>query len=179
MQDKDRQHKDVPLEVIKGDIRIGKELSDFQFMLREWFFTCYIIGTLILSAIHVTALFAFYTYWKFQKRQQGLQDLADNDPSVGLDLNDAELEADESPWIDLPVPDSIPSNPGSRQDTIDPGTEAPQESEESQGRNPSTGEAAIEEESSMQSEHAGVQEGRIGATETVEDEGFSPAPSGE
>lgn len=36
----------TPVEVISGEVRIGKELNWFQGILREYFYSCYVMGTL-------------------------------------------------------------------------------------------------------------------------------------
>lgn len=37
-----------PIEVVAGEVRIGRELNAWQQVLKDWFYTCYITGTFIL-----------------------------------------------------------------------------------------------------------------------------------
>ena len=84
MQVKDKRRKPEPLEVISGEIRIGNELTDFQFLLREWFFTCYAIGVLILSTVQMFGLLALRATWKHQQHQRILRQMREEQEDAVL-----------------------------------------------------------------------------------------------
>jgi len=107
MQVKDQERKDDPLEVIRGEIRIGKELSDFQFLLREWFFTCYIVGVIIISTMKIVGLLLLKALMNHRRRQRILRQMREeqDDISEGLNLDESQLEGDlgnNHEWEDLP-----------------------------------------------------------------------------
>jgi hypothetical protein len=104
MQEKNSQQLD-PLEVTKGEIRIGKELSDFQLLIKEWFFTCYMVGTGIIFVLQLLGLLIVRSYWDYRTRRR-----MHEDPSLNLNLDGSEIPLDggESQggdeWEDLPQP---------------------------------------------------------------------------
>ena len=104
MQAKDRPRRDEPLEVTRGEIRIGKELTDFQFLLREYFLTCYIIGVILLSTMQVVGLLSLRSYWKHRHRQKIIRQMQEEneDPSETLELDESQLEGATNDWEDLP-----------------------------------------------------------------------------
>ena len=115
MQVKDKRGKDDPLEVVRGEIRIGKELTDFQFMLREYFFTCYIIGVMIIAIFQTINLVVLRAMWKQRQHRRILrqmQEELEDDSSDILDLDDSELEPGASEeWDDLPQPNEASTDP--------------------------------------------------------------------
>jgi hypothetical protein len=85
-----------PVEVIGGRLRIGEELGWFQELLKEWFFSCLIVGT---SAFAIT----YFAWWHLLRalgshlrQRYGHADYDDElhgDPPCDLDL-DADDGAD-------------------------------------------------------------------------------------
>jgi hypothetical protein len=51
-----------------GSISIGEELSPIQLFMKEWFFTCYSVGTTFLFCTQGIALFAFIALSQRRKR---------------------------------------------------------------------------------------------------------------
>lgn len=109
----------APLEVTRGEIRIGEELNDFQFLLREYFFTCYAVGVIFLYAMQLAGLLLLRTLWIERHRARILRKIRDEqqeDPSETLDLDESQLERDEvgepeisnnnNEWEDLPQQDT-------------------------------------------------------------------------
>jgi hypothetical protein len=125
MQDKGH-HKELPLEVTRGEIRVGEELNDFQFVLREYFFTCYSVGVIFLYTMQLTGLLLLRTYWKERQRAHILRQMRgvqEEDPSENLELDESQLEPDtlgeqgtsssNNDWEDLPQQHAAPGNSSS------------------------------------------------------------------
>jgi Putative adipose-regulatory protein (Seipin) len=88
--DMDDDHDSVSIwienapEVLRGHLHVGKELTAFQEILKEWFFTCMMAGFSFFFSIQVMAILAIRSYWEHrceQKRRQQQQD--------GLDFDNA------------------------------------------------------------------------------------------
>jgi hypothetical protein len=151
MQVKDKREKDDPLEVVRGEIRIGKELTDFQFLLREYFFTCYIIGVMIISTIQTINLVVLRAMWKQQQHRRILRQMQEEleDSSHILDLDDSELEPGASEeWDDLPQPNEASTDPAGAQESM-PSATATATGMPSQGLAPPTPELNEENEPSV------------------------------
>jgi len=123
MQDKGR-HNEMPLEVTRGEIRIGEELNDFQFLLREYFFTCYAAGVIFLYIMQVTGILLLRAYWRERHRAHILRQMREaheEDPSENLELDESQLEPEtldehatsssNNDWEDLPQQQAAPGNP--------------------------------------------------------------------
>lgn len=114
MKDRDLYTRVENLEVTKAEVRIRKELSRFQFMLKEWFFTCYLVGTSFVFVYQLAALLIIRLYWQYRTSQR-IQD----DPSLNLNLDESQLESDLDPvdvssdgrdeWEDLPQRSTEPN----------------------------------------------------------------------
>ncbi len=104
MQVKDKRRKEEPLEVTRGEIRIGKELTDFQFLLRDYFLTCYIVGVIILSTIQLLGIIFLRSYLKHRQRQRILRQMVEEneDLSEALELDESQLVPETNDWEDLP-----------------------------------------------------------------------------
>lgn len=108
MQVKDKRRKDEPLEVTRGEIRIGEELTDFQFLLREWFFSCYAVGVIILSTLQISGLIFLKAFMKHRRHQRILRQMQEEQEdlvSFGLNLDESQLEREagvSTEWEDLP-----------------------------------------------------------------------------
>ena len=82
-------HEYEPLEVVSGEIRIGEELSEFQELLKVWFFTCFAFGISILCSVQLVAWFVVRLWWK-RRHQYELNE----EPPCELDLNGSQLGDD-------------------------------------------------------------------------------------
>ena len=122
MQEKGR-HNEMPLEVTRGEIRIGEELNDFQFLLREYFFTCYAAGVIFLYIMQVAGLLLLCAYWKERHRVhilRQMQEVQEEDPSENLELDESQLEPEtldeqatsssNNDWEDLPQQQAASGN---------------------------------------------------------------------
>lgn len=58
------------LEITQGHLHIGKELSDLQQLLKDWFFTCLVIGTSFFYGVQVMLLMGLQWYWEIQREQR-------------------------------------------------------------------------------------------------------------
>jgi hypothetical protein len=57
------------VEVTGGDLLIGKELNSFQELLKVWFYTCYLVGTLVFVGFYILQWFLFQIIWQvFRQR---------------------------------------------------------------------------------------------------------------
>jgi hypothetical protein len=87
------------LEVLQGYLHIGKELTEFQLLLKEWFFTCMAVGTMFFYGLQVMLLLGLQTYWEYlqEKRERERVDLEDDaSDNLGLDvtLNSQDIPLD-------------------------------------------------------------------------------------
>ena len=59
------------VQLLGAEIRIGKELNAMQRTMKDWFFTCGLVGTLFMMIIYGTAfliMHTFYNSFKIQRR---------------------------------------------------------------------------------------------------------------
>lgn len=69
------------VEITKAEIRMGKEFNAFQSILRDWYFTCYTIGTLAFMMLYSLAWMIVETLLEDSRRKG-------NDESArGMDIN--------------------------------------------------------------------------------------------
>mmetsp|Transcript_13825 Transcript_13825/g.22226 ORF Transcript_13825/g.22226 Transcript_13825/m.22226 type:complete len:528 (-) Transcript_13825:3106-4689(-) len=66
----EKVHRGEFLEVLEGALHIGKELTEFQLLLREWFFTCLTFGTLFFFGLQLVLIFGLRWYWECKRKQQ-------------------------------------------------------------------------------------------------------------
>ena len=78
------------LEVTTGELRIGEELSPFQELLKEWFFTCYFLGAFAFFVIQLCLWFLGRLLWIYRRRK----DHWIEEPSYGLDDIQGSLDGD-------------------------------------------------------------------------------------
>lgn len=83
IRDKSVSHGMKPLEITTADIRLGRELSDLQLFLKEWFFTCYVIGTCFFFVLQLIALFVVRFKLEEQRRKREIEEEA----SLNLELH--------------------------------------------------------------------------------------------
>jgi hypothetical protein len=83
------QHHQV-VEVTGGDLFIGKELNAFQEMLKVWFYTCYLIGTLIFAGFYIIQWSLVRIIWQELRRRS----FQEEEPEIhfDFDLNDADMD---------------------------------------------------------------------------------------
>ena len=96
---KERHPSIETLEVITGEIRVGEELSHFQLLLKEWFFTCYVVGTCVFFALQVLLWFLFQVCWSKRRQRQFVED-----PFFDLDLGSLQGGSWNEQWEDIPGP---------------------------------------------------------------------------
>jgi hypothetical protein len=84
------------IEVTTGSVRIGRELSDIQLFLKEYFFTCYAIGTFIffISQLFVLAIGRLYLE---KRRMRHMEE----DPSLNLELDGSQAGSQFGPPEDV------------------------------------------------------------------------------
>jgi hypothetical protein len=89
-------------EIVGGTIRIGKELNAFQELVKVWFYTCFIFGTMAFAMMYLLQLQIFQLIWKHFRRRFGPPS------SIGefffvddLEFEDAELFSDDLNSKDL------------------------------------------------------------------------------
>lgn len=56
----------IPIEVIAGELRIGKELNQFQTVLKEWFWTSFMFGTTIILLFQCLVYLVASFLWESQ-----------------------------------------------------------------------------------------------------------------
>ena len=81
----------IPVEIVAGELRIGKELNKFQNTLKEWFWTCFIVGTLLIFTIQSLFVCAAHFSWRYW-REMLLRQNQDN-----VDLGEAPYFFDATP----------------------------------------------------------------------------------
>lgn len=82
---------DRPIEAIAGEVRIGKELNAFQNILKEWFWSSFMVGTLLIFTFQ-SFLFCMANFmwdsWKAGLRRRREEE---------IDLGDAPYFFDATP----------------------------------------------------------------------------------
>jgi hypothetical protein len=90
------------VEVLRGELRIGKELNFWQETLREWYYTGFFVGTLFFATFYLMGWslllnslerMGFYSYWYGIEEPDCDLDLDfDLDQDIGLGHNFGERE---------------------------------------------------------------------------------------
>jgi hypothetical protein len=112
-----------PVEVVAGEVRLGKELGDFQRLLKNWFYTCYTAGTCILFVVQLLLWVILQFCWDERRRRTLLEE---EEPTCDLDMegshigggeqqNDGE-NMDFGQWEDLPRESSSSAQESHQQD---------------------------------------------------------------
>ena len=82
------------VEVVQGILRISEELTGIQLVLKEWFFTCMLIGTILLFFLQLVFVFAIrfaFLTWCRQEREDERDIFEDVSEGLNLDgLNDVD-----------------------------------------------------------------------------------------
>jgi len=100
--------------VVQGEVRIGKELSNFQNLLKDWFYTCAVVGVAFLFSLQV-AMWTVAHVWVDRRRQLSL--VEDDNPHDAFDTvnggyteifhddDDDNNNNDDDEWDDLLAPE--------------------------------------------------------------------------
>lgn len=75
------------VEVVQGMLRIGEELTGMQLVLKEWFFTCMTIGTLVFFSLQLVIVLAIQVCWNQRRKRQQERVILEDDVSENLGLN--------------------------------------------------------------------------------------------
>ena len=75
------------VEVAQGMLRIGEELTGMQLVLKEWFFTCTTIGTLVFFSLQLAVVLAIQVWWKQRRQRQQERVILEDDVSESLGLD--------------------------------------------------------------------------------------------
>jgi len=75
------------VEVVQGMLRIGEELTGMQLVLKEWFFTCTTIGTLVFFFLQLVIVLVIRVWWKQRRQRQQERVILEDDVSESLGLN--------------------------------------------------------------------------------------------
>lgn len=78
---------------------MGEELSYFQLLLKEWFFTCYLVGTCFFFALQVLLWFLFRLCWSKRRQRQFVED-----PLCDIDIGSLRGGSWDERWEDIPGP---------------------------------------------------------------------------
>jgi len=73
------------VEVVKASLHIGKEMTDVQLVLKEWFFTCLTFGIVIFFFFKIVLIFAIHCFWKYNRKRQRIVLEDDASDILGLD----------------------------------------------------------------------------------------------
>jgi len=98
----------TPVEVISGELRIGKELNWLQGILREYFYSCYAMGTIcifVFQAFFWTLLGRYVEMKREQRRvemEEWEQEHGHPDDGQGVQWEAVPGEDDDE-WNDLPT----------------------------------------------------------------------------
>ena len=87
-----------PIEVTRGEVRIGKELTKLQILLKEWFYTCLATGITVLFVCQLLLILAFKLILNARSHQTN----EDESPSVALNLEGSFIDGSEAEPDDLP-----------------------------------------------------------------------------
>jgi len=74
------------VEVDRAWLNIGRELTDVQIILKEWFFICLTIGSVFLFSMQLVLILAFRHLLKISRQQSYV--VLEDDASNNLDLDD-------------------------------------------------------------------------------------------
>jgi hypothetical protein len=98
-------HHHQVVEITGGDLFIGKELNTFQEMLKVWFYTCYLIGTLIFAGVYVVQWSLVRIIWQEFRRRS----FKEEEPVITFDFDLDDADLDDSMFEDIdPTMDEEP-----------------------------------------------------------------------
>ena len=111
---------DRPIEVVAGELRIGKELNAFQNILKEWFWSSFIVGTLMIFTLQ-SFLFCManlvWDSWKENLRRRREEEIDLGDAPYFFDATPPQSAGgpfgDDDQWEPMPPQDdqdSVPPN---------------------------------------------------------------------
>lgn len=110
---------DTPVEVVSGEVRIGKELNWLQGMLREYFYSCYTMGTMCIFVFQAVFWTVAGNYMEAQRerRRREMEEWEQEHHDAGEHVHWDEVPGEEDDeWDDLPTggqqgPDDRPVTP--------------------------------------------------------------------
>lgn len=109
----------TPVEVISGQVRIGKELNWLQVILRDYFYSCYAMGTMtifVLQAIFWTLLSKYMETQRerIQREMEEWEQEARQNMDADQHVHWEEVPGDDNDqWDDLPTDRPVtPDHPG-------------------------------------------------------------------
>lgn len=107
------QEQHTTIEVMTGSVRIGRELSDIQYILREYFFTCYATGTAMFFIFQLLLVAVGRLY--LEQRQKSRME---EEPSLNFELHGSQAGNDFAPPDDVAwdVNNEVPLNTQTRLD---------------------------------------------------------------
>jgi flagellar biosynthesis/type III secretory pathway M-ring protein FliF/YscJ len=106
----------TPVEVVHGEVRIGKELNSLQNLLKEWFYTCAVIGITLIFVFEVMLWTTMQVSVHSRRQQQQQQhhhheqeaSMEEDNPHDALDMDSAGYEIfhddDDEEWDEMPPP---------------------------------------------------------------------------
>ena len=112
---------DRPIEAIAGEVRIGKELNAFQNILKEWFWSSFMVGTLLIFTFQ-SFLFCMANFmwdsWKAGLRRRREEEIDLGDAPYFFDATPPQSAGgpfvdDDDQWEAMPPQDdhdSVPPN---------------------------------------------------------------------
>lgn len=98
------------VEVVQGMVNIGKELTDVQLVLKEWFLTCLTFGTTFFFFLQLVLIFATHYFWKCRKQRQHIILEDDVSENLGLDVIDDIDDEGQSNRSGNPINESFDEN---------------------------------------------------------------------
>jgi hypothetical protein len=98
-------HHHQVVEITGGDLLIGKELNAFQEMLKEWFYTCYLVGTLMFAGFYIVQWSVVRIIWQEFRRRS----FQEEEPAIIFDFDFHDADLDDSMFEDIdPTMDEEP-----------------------------------------------------------------------
>jgi hypothetical protein len=97
------------VEVVQGILNIGKELTDLQLVLKEWFLTCLTFGTTFFFFLQLVLIFVTHYFWKCRRQRQHI--ILEDDVSENLRLDEIDdIDDDIDDRNDNPTNESFDEN---------------------------------------------------------------------
>lgn len=91
------------VEVTAGEVRIGKEMNKYQEMLKEWFYTCFVFGTLSFAGLYLLLFEVARSYW--------IQRFELEEPLCDLELDEElDIQFEGIPQDPVEQPDVVPDD---------------------------------------------------------------------
>jgi len=98
-----------PIEVIFGEVRIGKELNVMQDMLKEWFYACAAIGVVLLFLVQASICILVHIWWDWRARKRhevAARQTEEENPHDFGDTNFFVSDDEYDQWDEMPPNDT-------------------------------------------------------------------------